>query len=508
MPIVQPYQYAEPAYIEKVFEKIRLGSPEDLCSYSYSQHDGRFLNLVRGWFCFKNLQTESCNFTSSLFADASMDVETLSKSKDILMNVLRSLEALLSDYFKQMPNGRPFTSRRDYPDILNDRTPIGYFGAVIDLAMDDHNMWLEVKKNNFGDAIRQLPVLKQKSERILPYRSKIYSSIEQSLMRQNPIRVSRGEDYKTKFNTFKDRISQTEMPEEIASYFTSDEYLNLKKLVSDEKYFCEKLHRLAQWWSRPKEPDRRIAESDESLRAVSVFSRDQLLENVGILHRILVRINDPHLTEFDYFSIIKLNGIFTKFLRYHQFYFSDNPEEKELLLQGIYNNFFENESFGNTLWCDYGRYSLVHRMNFEMLGLNDSYLLLVLKHFAKESTRIHMLDKDYHADDISFFAPWSYNQETFTHRIDVLNNLIEKIDTFEEITPEARDYLKKLFNLFLLDHRARMYLNEKKPEEAIKCLHELKEKSKGIFVCYSREGGIVDKLIKTCQSQISKDEVC
>ena len=53
-----------------------------------------------------------------------------------------------------------------------------------------------------------------------------------------------------------------------------------------------------------------------------------------------------------------------------------------------------------------------------------------------------------------------------------------------------------------------MCLGEEKPEKAIKYLYELKEKSKGIFLFYSKDGGKVDNLIEACQSQIAKGKTC
>ena len=488
----QLYQDISPAHLEEVAENIRTQSFENLFL-----SDRDILCLAKKWYRDEeSLKTESCNFTNSLFANNSTDEETLLEGKKTLEGIFNTLTSWM------LPGYQSFTL--DYRDLRRDRPALESFKILINLAINDCNMWLEVKQNNFGDAIRHLSELKKRSKGILPWRVEVYSSVEPGLMRQNPIQVFEGEDYKTEFNSwvksFKDHTSQTKIPEEVASYLTSDKYLNLKKLDSDEEYFHKKMRELAKGNTDLS----RIVSRYNGLWAVSVFSPDQLSENISILERILKKIKGPYRTKFGRFDIVNLNYIFTKFLRYHQYYSSGDPKEKELFLQGIYNSFFEYDISEFALKCDCG-----HKINFEMSNVNDSYLLLVLKHFAKERTKIELL---YYPSDVSPFnaPPWPSRFggtfDNFSHRIDVLNNLIKKIDTFEEITPESKDYLKKLFNLFLLDHQAGIHSNKNRPEEAMKCLCELKEKSKGIVLYYFQEGGKVDELIETCQSQISKNK--
>lgn len=426
---------------------------------------------------------------------------------------------------------------------------IEYSKKLINLAISDHNM-MRLDKTDFYPSLFKLSHLEEDSKEVLPYRSKIYSSMKYNLIDQFLLRrltesywegrpkiLPNGTDYRPALEKFERDIKlisddslQTEIPKEIASYFTSDEYLNLEKLVSDEKYFLEKMHQLCPQIYTCDGPTKRIAESDKSLKAISVLSQDQLLKNVDILHRILEKINDPSLsTEIESMYLFDLNGIFTKFLLYHQIRLSHNPEETKLLLQDMYNNSERAVAFNFLLRNDYKKiwYNAWHDesyvIHFDMLGKNDRYLSIALRYLSTIYTRTTLQIKDRmltedrngikHMDTLflcidPLFAPESYDRETFIHRINVLNDLIEKIDTFEEITPESKDYLKKLFNLFLLDHKARMCLGEKKPEKAIKYLHELKEKSKGIFLLYSKDGGRVDKLIEACQSQIAKGEMC
>ena len=512
IPTVQPYQ------------------TESLESLDSLDNDA-LVNLINKWFSQKDLpQTRSDNFDSLLFADASMDVDTLIRRKDVLENIVKKVNSLSTN-----------------PTV--DPMVIEYSKKLLELAVEDYTVWLKIKNNNLEDAIKQLISLEKKSKGILPYRSKIYSSmgrevmessmrrkvmessmireiVESSSVQQNPqepVCVSRGEDYKMKFTdwykSFTDDLSNFEVPQEIYVYFLSDEYLNLKKLVSDEDYFLRKMHQLV---SDTKEAQ--IARNNLSIATIlGALSRKQLTENIDTLHRILDKINDPNLTEFSPNDILCLNSIFTKFLYHHQLKLFTKPnkheEERErekrereggAILKGMYNNFFEQENF-EALWCDFNKENPNdQQINFEMLSKNSSYLLLALKYFAKTDTRRSLLDKSYNLEHItSLFAPQSsYDRKTFTHRIDVLNNLIKKIDTFGEITTEGKDYLKKLFNLFLLDHQARMCLGEKEPEKAIECLRELKEKSKGIFLHYSKGGGRVDEIIEACQSQIAKGETC
>ena len=83
MPIVQPCQDAKPVCFESFYSfftifseniNVRVKSLEDLISLD----ENSFLDLLTNWFYYKDFpQNESCNFTSSLFANASMDKITL-----------------------------------------------------------------------------------------------------------------------------------------------------------------------------------------------------------------------------------------------------------------------------------------------------------------------------------------------------------------------------------------------------------------------------------------------
>lgn len=502
MPYSQPCQDAKPVCFESFYSfftifseniNVRVKSLEDLISLD----ENSFLDLLTSWFYYKDFpQNEPCNFTSSLFANDSMDKLTLDIRTAELKFIIQKINLLSAN-----PKADPRV--------------IEYSKKLIYLAISDHDIQWRIKTDEPRWIVHFLQKLEDESKKVLPYRSKIYSlkkqMIIESLLRKPP-QVSAGISYRMKFDewvkSFSDDSSQTKIPDKFVDYFTKDEKLNLKKLDSDEEYFYKKMRALVN-----DVVSSLMAKSDELLEVVNNFSRDQLLENIDTLHSILKKINDPNLTGFSVTDILSLNDIFNRFLRYHEASLSDDPKEKELLLQDMYNNFVENEDF-EPLWYDYERYSIFNKqcgiINFDMLDKDSRYFLLALKYFAKANTRKNLLTG---CHDLSLIAPLfapqsSYDKGTFIHRINVLNDLIEKIDTFEEITPESKDYLKKLFNLFLLDHKARMCLGEKKPEKAIKYLHELKEKSKGIFLLYSKDGGRVDKLIEDCQSQIAKGEMC
>ncbi len=498
----QPCQDAKPVCFESFYSfftifseniNVRVKSLEDLISLDKNS----FLDLLTSWFYYKDFpQNEPCNFTSSLFANDSMNKLTLGIRIAELRFIIQKINSLSAN-----PKADPRV--------------IEYSKKLMELAVQDHEVCLFMERScDCDSAIYQLRTLEAKSKKILPYRSAIYLSkiqkIKEALALSRTRNVSIGEVYKKRFNewvkSFSDDSLQTKIPDKFVDYFTKDEKLNLKKLDSDVEYFYEKMSALVSNTALSQ-----TVSSNELLKVVNNFSQNQLSENIGILDRILKKINDPNLTGFSVTDILSLNNIFNRFLRYHEARLSDDPKEKELLLQYIYNNFFEKEDFKN-LWYDPEKKapleSISNSIYFEMLDKYDSYLLLTLKYLGKVGLRKNLLIEGTNLNRISsFFAlRSSYDRGTFIHRINVLNSLIKKIDTFEEITPESKDYLKKLFNLFLLNHKAIMCLGEKKPEKAIKYLYELKEKSKGIFLRYSRDGGIADKLIETCQSQISKNK--
>lgn len=93
MPVVQPCQYAAPNRFENFrnffmifFEKVGVKSLESLTSL-----DGKpLLDLLNNLFYYKDFpQNESYNFTSSLFADASMNETTLNTRISKLESIIQ-----------------------------------------------------------------------------------------------------------------------------------------------------------------------------------------------------------------------------------------------------------------------------------------------------------------------------------------------------------------------------------------------------------------------------------
>lgn len=159
MPIIQPCQDAAPNYFEKFFEGIKVESPESLVSLDTND----LLNLLNNWYLYKNfLQTKSCNFTSSLFANIDMNEKTLRERKNTLELILRRIELLSTDSTIN-------------PEVIE------YSKKLIGLAIADHYVWLDIKYCSIEGALANLPYLEKNAKEILPYRSEIYSLIKQRM---------------------------------------------------------------------------------------------------------------------------------------------------------------------------------------------------------------------------------------------------------------------------------------------------------------------------------------
>lgn len=161
MPIIQPCQDAAPNYFEKVFEGMKVESPESLTLLDTND----LLNLLNNWYLYKNfLQTKSCDFTSSLFANIDMNEKTLRERKNMLELTLRRIELLSTD---------PTIN----PKVME------YSKKLIDLAIADHCVWLDIKCGFPKIAFLHLPSLEKEAEEILPYYSEIFSSIKHFLQK-------------------------------------------------------------------------------------------------------------------------------------------------------------------------------------------------------------------------------------------------------------------------------------------------------------------------------------
>ena len=142
-------------YFENFFRTIRVESLESLNSLD----DSALVNLLNMWFCYKDLpQTESCNFTSSLFADASMDITTLNRREGLLNDIIKRIDLL-------------------HGTGLLCGSKVGeYSREIMRLVMLDNVFWRCIHSGEFNTAIFYLQILKKDSEEILPYRTENYSN--------------------------------------------------------------------------------------------------------------------------------------------------------------------------------------------------------------------------------------------------------------------------------------------------------------------------------------------
>ena len=146
MPIIQPCQDAAPNYFKNFFERIRVESPESLESLKTDA----LLNLLNNWFLYRNfLQTKSCNFNYSLFANVDMNEATLRERKSKLELTLRKIEILSTD-----PTVNPMVME--------------YSKKLIDLAIADHCAWLDIKYGVPKFAFLSLPSLEKTTKEVFP----------------------------------------------------------------------------------------------------------------------------------------------------------------------------------------------------------------------------------------------------------------------------------------------------------------------------------------------------
>lgn len=530
MPVVQPCQDAKPVCFESFhsffapfFERAGVRSLKDLNSLDQDS----LLDLLTHLFHYRDFpQNRSCNFTSSLFADASMNNSTLDMRIAELKSIIKKINLLSTN-----PEADPRV--------------IEYSKELMNLAILDHDFWNHICGNTYDNIIQCLQQLEEKSKEILPpYRAEIYSSIrnhtKEEFMLLSMRKVPAGEVYQQNLNSWIESSSNRFLPatpaettetakkvDKNADYFTKDTKLNLERMVSDESYFYRKINRINEL-SRPSGDCDCPYDYTSLFKTICTFSRDELSRNIELLNRILEKLHThPALFGYSRDAASRLYRIFYNFLYYHQlilYYVDNKPEETKVLLQDVYNTFFGPEHFG-ALWCIP---SLVrpqdpaeNRLDFDKLNECDSYFLLTLKYLTRfdfwyrEKLTKHCIQCDFskisslrppeYCDPKTFFRhPEPYNPKTFTYRINVLNNLIRKIDTFKEFTPRNKDYLKKFFSLFLLHHQAEMHLNEGRPEDAMQCLNELKEKSKEVFPYY--ESHYVYDLRKTCKAKLLEQQ--
>lgn len=155
MPIIQPCQNAAcQNAAQSYFEETRVKSFEHLKSLSTDT----LLNLLTNWF--KDFpQNESCNFTSSLFANANMDEKTLRKRKSILEFTLRRIEILSTN-----PEVNPMV--------------IKYSKKLIDLAIADHCAWLDIKYGVLEFAFLNASSMEKTSKKIFSCGNEIVSSLK------------------------------------------------------------------------------------------------------------------------------------------------------------------------------------------------------------------------------------------------------------------------------------------------------------------------------------------
>lgn len=518
MPVVQPCQDAKPVCFESFhsffapfFERAGVRSLKDLNSLDQDS----LLDLLTHLFHYRDFpQNSSCNFTSSLFADASMNNSTLDMRIAELKSIIKKINLLSTN-----PEADPRV--------------IEYSKELMNLAILDHDFWNHICGNTYDNIIQCLQQLEEKSKEILPpYRAEIYSSIrnhtKEEFMLLSMRKVPAGEVYQQNLNSWIESSSNRFLPakpaettetakkvDKNADYFTKDTKLNLERMVSDESYFYRKINRINEL-SRPSGDCDCPYDYTSLFKTICTFSRDELSRNIELLNRILEKLHThPALFGYSRDAASRLYRIFYNFLYYHQlilYYVDNKPEETKVLLQDVYNTFFGPEHFG-ALWCfpslEKPQDPTKDRLDFDKLNEYDSYFLLTLKYLTRFNFWYRgMITKHYVQCDFSklssLLPPKSYDLKTFTYRINVLNNLIRKIDTFKEFTPRNKDYLKKFFSLFLLHHQAEMHLNEGRPEDAMQCLNELKEKSKEVFPYY--ESHYVYDLRKTCKAKLLEQQ--
>ncbi len=517
MPIVQPCQDAKPVCFESFhgffapfFERAGVRSLKDLNSLDQDS----LLDLLTHLFHYRDFpQNRSYNFTSSLFADASMNNSTLDMRTAELKSIIKKINLLSTN-----PEADPRV--------------IKYSKKLIELAILDHDFWNHMCGDTYDNMIRCLRKLERESEKILPpYRAEMYSSIrnhtKEEFMLLSTRRIPAGEVYQQNLNSWIESSSNRFLPakpaettetakkaDKNADYFTKDTKLNLERMVSDESYFYRKINSINKL-SEPSDDCDCPYDYTKIFKTICTFSRDELSRNIELLNRILDKLCIHRMVSYSLSEQGRLYTIFYNFLYYHQlrlYYIDNKSEETKFFLQDVYNTFFGPERFG-ALWCFP---SLVrpqdpteNRLDFDKLNECDSYFLLTLKYLTSFSfwrrERISKYNPTNNFREFSSLLPPEYcDPKTFTYRINVLNNLIRKIDTFKEFTPRNKDYLKKFFSLFLLHHQAEMHLNEGRPEDAMQCLNELKEKSKEVFPYY--ESHYVYDLRKTCKAKLSEQQ--
>lgn len=458
MPYSQPCQDVELAYLKKVFEGIRVESPESLCSLN----NDALLILLNNWFHFKDLQTESCNFTDSLFASIYMNEITLNTRINVLRSIIQKIDCCT-----------PIL--KDNPGVIE------YSKKLMNLAVLDHEIWLCIQRKNYKEVQKLLQQLKEEYNTILPYHTESLEKYIEKLFRK--VRLCELKNVSKSYqNQFSNSWTASLLcnPLDCQSLSRNFDHLeknfNLERLASDkpsdESYYSSKIFDM-------KETIFKCALGYEIFNEISTFSRDKVVNNIKYLQKILKKTERPELEHLLFVYSYNIKAFLTQLLRYHQIRLSviDNePEQTQIFLQELFNKFEETIQTPES-----------EKFDFEKLKDNSHDTSVILKCLCRRKKSILSVRSGQKLlpQIRCLIAPLSYDKKIFENRIEVLESVIKNIDNFGELSSEQKGYIKELFNLFLLDHQARFNLNENRPEEAMKCLRELREKSEGIMRYYS-----------------------